>query len=180
MLRNLSPLRYQILTGILLTLLTICILSLTSSAKRPVGIKMTDNVNASDSITWYNMTDGHKLAVSENKILLVDMYTDWCYWCKVMDVQTYKDPVIIGKMNESYIAVKFNPEVEMNHIVGEDTLSSTQLLRLLNKGGRNPGYPTTYIWKNLDRNSDIKPYAGFIKPAQFGKILSEYATSDEQ
>lgn len=61
--------------------------------------------------TWYSFEEGYAKSVEEGKILLVDAYTDWCGWCKVMDRKTYADPAIIAKLNESFICVKFNPEL---------------------------------------------------------------------
>ncbi len=66
---------------------------------------------ASDSkeLEWLDFNAGMKKAAKEKKLVLVDMYTDWCGWCK-MDRDTYADPKIIEKINKHCVAVKFNPE----------------------------------------------------------------------
>ena len=33
-----------------------------------------------EKLTWYSMTDGFAKAKKEKKVLVVDVYTDWCYW----------------------------------------------------------------------------------------------------
>ena len=45
-----------------------------------------------------------------NKRFLVDVYTDWCGWCKVMDKKTFTDPALIAYLNDNFHVVKFNAE----------------------------------------------------------------------
>ena len=44
------------------------------------------------------------------KKIFVDVYTDWCGWCKRLDATTFANPEIIKYMNEHFIAVKLNAE----------------------------------------------------------------------
>ena len=39
----------------------------------------------SKTLVWLDFESGYKKAVAENKIILVDMYTNWCYWCNRTD-----------------------------------------------------------------------------------------------
>ncbi len=125
-------------------------------------------------LTWYTPTEGYNKAVKENKILLIDSYTDWCYWCKVMDKKTYADSSIIAKLNQYFVVVKFNPEVNATHQINGLTLNSDQLLDLLNLGGHNSGYPSTYFWKTLTDNNKISNYPGFREPDEFHGILNKF------
>ena len=55
-----------------------------SPKKKAVKKPSTANAQtAKNKITWYSMTDGFAKAKKENKMIVVDVYTDWCYWCKV-------------------------------------------------------------------------------------------------
>ncbi len=45
-------------------------------------------------------------AKKENKQVFLDCYTDWCYWCKVMDKETLTDTSVIGYLNRNYVCVK--------------------------------------------------------------------------
>ena len=49
-------------------------------------------------------------AKKEQKILLVDIYTDWCGWCKKLDRETYSSKDVQAKIAKDFIAVKINPE----------------------------------------------------------------------
>lgn len=134
----------------------------------------TSTQKAKNKITWYSMTDGFAKAKKENKMIVVDVYTDWCYWCKVMDQQTYGNEAIIKKMNKNFVAVKFNPEVNDKHIVNGETMSSDQLVAYLNKGGKVPGYPMTYVWKTLSDNASIAPYTGYLDTTTFNSVMNRY------
>ena len=53
----------------------------------------------------------------------IDMYTDWCGWCKRMDATTFKDSLIIEEINANYYAVKFDAEQKEDIVVGDSTYS---------------------------------------------------------
>ncbi len=145
-----------------------------SPKKQKTSIKKNNSKTIDSSIVWYNMTDGYAKAIKENKFLIVDVYTDWCYWCKVMDKETYADKAMAVKINTYAVAVKFNPEKNDKHIFDNDTLSSNQLLSFLNRGGRNSGYPTTFFWKSLKDQSKIASYPGYRKLDEFNEIVNSY------
>ena len=49
-------------------------------------------------------------AKKDKKIVLVDIYTDWCGWCKKLDRDTYSDKDVQARVAKDFIAVKINPE----------------------------------------------------------------------
>ena len=63
-----------------------------------------------DKIQW--MTWNEAVAANEKapKKIFVDVYTDWCGWCKKMDQTTFKDSAVIAMMSENFYAVKMNAE----------------------------------------------------------------------
>ena len=44
--------------------------------------------------------------------MIIDLYTDWCGWCKVMDRNTFTDSNVISHINENFVAIKFDAEYE--------------------------------------------------------------------
>ncbi|MGL5890459.1 MAG: DUF255 domain-containing protein, partial [Bacteroidia bacterium] len=44
-------------------------------------------------------------AQKENKYIFLDGFTDWCYWCKVMDKQTFPDKAVAELLNTKFISV---------------------------------------------------------------------------
>jgi tetratricopeptide (TPR) repeat protein len=51
-------------------------------------------------------------ARAEGKVILADMFTDWCVLCKDMDRETFGDPVLIRQMANEYVWLKLNTETE--------------------------------------------------------------------
>jgi thiol:disulfide interchange protein len=44
------------------------------------------------------------------KIVMVDLYTDWCGWCKKLDRDVYANPDVQAKIAKNFIPLKVNPE----------------------------------------------------------------------
>lgn len=54
--------------------------------------------------------DAVKKAHDENKYLMIDAYTDWCYWCKVMDKKTFANAEVGSFFQENVVAYKMDME----------------------------------------------------------------------
>ncbi len=61
-------------------------------------------------IKWYSIEEAAKLNKKKKKKFFIDLYTDWCGWCKKMDSNTFTDPIIAAYMNENFYPVKFDAE----------------------------------------------------------------------
>lgn len=61
-------------------------------------------------IKWMTWEQAAAANEKQPKKIFVDLYTDWCGWCKRMDATTFKDPAIVALMNEKFYAVKLNAE----------------------------------------------------------------------
>ncbi len=44
------------------------------------------------------------------KKIFMDIYTDWCGWCKKMDAETFERPEIAAYLNANFYPVKFDAE----------------------------------------------------------------------
>ncbi|EON79352.1 hypothetical protein ADIS_0154 [Lunatimonas lonarensis] len=69
---------------------------------------------AQEKINWYTFEEVIQLAEQNPKMILVDVYTDWCGWCKKMDKETFTDKQVIAYVNENFYAVKLNAENKKN------------------------------------------------------------------
>ena len=61
-------------------------------------------------VKWYTFEEAVKLNQTNPKKIFIDVYTDWCSWCKVMDRETFSHPEIAEYLNKYFYPVKFNAE----------------------------------------------------------------------
>ena len=131
-----------------------------SSAKKPEGM------------VWLDFESGYAKAIKENKILLVDVYTDWCGWCKVMDRKTYTNDTVLQYIKAHYVAVKMNPEKDHTYVLGDKTYSATELHAWLGYG-KTFGYPTTYFWLKPGSTEERYAAIGYNESWDFINILQQ-------
>lgn len=61
-------------------------------------------------IDWLSWEEAQVKMAEEPKLIFIDVYTDWCGWCKRMDKSTFLDAAVAEVVNEHFYAVKFNAE----------------------------------------------------------------------
>lgn len=61
-------------------------------------------------VKWMTFEEAVEKSKTEKRKIFIDVYTDWCGWCKVMDKNTFTDPKIAAILNEKYYPVKFDAE----------------------------------------------------------------------
>ncbi|MGY5352873.1 thioredoxin family protein [Wenyingzhuangia sp. IMCC45533] len=61
-------------------------------------------------VNWVSFEEAIALNKKNPKPIIVDVFTDWCHWCKVMDKKTYTNTTIIEYINKNFYAVKFDAE----------------------------------------------------------------------
>lgn len=59
---------------------------------------------------WYSIEEAENLNKQQPRKIMIDVYTDWCGWCKKMDAETFNHPVIAEYLNQNYYPVKLNAE----------------------------------------------------------------------
>src|SRR6266436_2389769 len=69
------------------------------------------SAGVSAAVDWGHDYDAAlEKAKKDKKLVMVDLYTDWCGWCKKLDKDTYSDKDVAAKLAKDFIAVKVNPE----------------------------------------------------------------------
>lgn len=63
-----------------------------------------------EKINWMTIEEAEAASKEEPRKLIIDVYTDWCGWCKRMDKTTFSNPVIVDYINNNYYAVKLDAE----------------------------------------------------------------------
>jgi thioredoxin-related protein len=57
-------------------------------------------------IEWYSYQDGMARGKFEKKAVFLHFTAEWCYYCEVMEKETFQDPAIISSLNENFISIK--------------------------------------------------------------------------
>ncbi|MFK8057689.1 MAG: thioredoxin family protein [Saprospiraceae bacterium] len=70
----------------------------------------TDPTAEAVDITWITWEEAVAANKTNPKKIIIDVYTDWCGWCKRMDATTFKDPKVEAYIAQNFYAVKFNAE----------------------------------------------------------------------
>lgn len=67
-------------------------------------------------INWMSLNKALELQKENPKKIMMDVYTNWCGPCKLLDKETFHNKDVVAYVNEHYYAVKFNGE-------GNETIS---------------------------------------------------------
>jgi thiol:disulfide interchange protein len=66
-----------------------------------------------DPVNWERDFDqALQKAKAGKKLVMVDIYTDWCGWCKKLDRDVYTNEQVEKKLARDFVSVKINPEKE--------------------------------------------------------------------
>ena len=135
------------------------------------------NVSAqkAEKVNWLTIEEALKLNAEAPRKILIDVYTDWCGYCKVMDAETFSHPVIAKYINEHFYAIKFNAESTEtvnfagHTFVNQKTPGSRRSTHQFATALEVTGYPTVvYFTGDLKM---IGPVPGFLKPEKMEPLL---------
>jgi len=111
-------------------------------------------------------------AARAGKPILIDVYADWCPWCRRIQQEVYTDSTLAAYVNARFIPVRLNGEIQSDTLRFRGyVISSAELARALGV----EGYPTTAF---LDAESEfLTRLPGFSPPDTYLPIL-EYLGSE--
>ena len=111
-------------------------------------------------------------AQRQEKFVMVDFYTDWCKWCKVLEEKTYPDPAVKKILDESFVFEKYNPEKAPRFTLDGRGYGGMDVARAFDVRG----FPTILF---MEKNgSKIGSIPGFVPPEVFVKILTFITSGD--
>lgn len=129
-----------------------------------------------ERIKWYSFEEAYKLNKTKPRKIFVDVFTDWCGWCKKMDNETFTNPVIVKYMNKNYYCVKLDAERKDSVVIDGVVFAnpnpngrrSTHKLAVdLLKG--NMSYPS-YVFLN-EKSQWITVINGYRQAKDFESII---------
>jgi thioredoxin-related protein len=116
-------------------------------------------------IEWVEFGTALDRAATEDKHIIIDFYTDWCGWCKVMDRKTYTDPRVMSLLHEGFVVSKVNAESSKRFRVGDRMMSGRELAREY----RVQSFPMTWFLK--PDGSPLANIPGYIDANRFVRAL---------
>jgi thioredoxin-related protein len=128
-------------------------------------------------VTWLTWEQVQIEQKKHPKKVFVDVYTDWCGWCKKMDATTFENPTIAKYMSENFYCVKFNAEANQDIMFKgqkygmEGRYNSLATFLLQNR----MSFPTTIYLDEEFNMINIVP--GYMDPKTAEQILSFHATN---
>ncbi|HUV37730.1 MAG TPA: thioredoxin fold domain-containing protein [Patescibacteria group bacterium] len=115
---------------------------------------------------WVSFNEGLARARKEQKPVVIDFYTSWCKWCKVMDERTFSKPEIAAYLGDHFVSIRINAESKTDRLDYEGkAYTPVELTRHF----RVTGFPSLAY---LDREGKlITVVPGFVPPETFLPLL---------
>ena len=116
-------------------------------------------------LTWSRWDAGLKEASSGNRFVLVDVYTDWCGWCRRMEADVYARPEVREYLSRRFVTVKLDAESDAPATYRTRRYSESSLASRFGVSG----YPTTIFLKpNGDHLVNVP---GYVPADRFLQLL---------
>ena len=145
-------------------ILIVCMVILTSAKV---------NLTNRDKLDWMEMNELSAQLKTESKPVLIDLYTNWCYWCKVMDKKTYTNAKVIAYISDHFYPVKLNAESKEMVQWKEKEYNYNNAYKIndfaLYATSGQLGFPATIIIPNT--HSELISIPGFLEPKEIEPIL---------
>lgn len=74
---------------------------------------------AQSRIKWITWEEAIERSKKEKRKIFIDIYTDWCGWCKKLDKTTFAQEDIADYINANYYPIKFDAEMERSVVLKE-------------------------------------------------------------
>lgn len=123
-----------------------------------------------DNIEWQQMNRALHLASDNDKMILIDVFAEWCPYCQRMQSEVYPDTEVEEQISKYFIPVRINTESDQELIYKGNRFTEAEFATAL----RFRSVPTTYFMNAEGEIVGQQP--GFLPVDVFVNLL-EYVGS---
>ncbi len=117
------------------------------------------------AVEWMSWDSGLARAATTDRPVLVDVYTDWCGYCRKMEREVYSREDVRGYLARRFVTVKVDAESSKPATVAARRLTESAIASRF----RVTGYPTTVFLKSNGEHLVNVP--GYIPADRFLLLL---------
>jgi thioredoxin-related protein len=130
----------------------------------------TPKAEEKSKLDWLALDAAVGKAKSQNKHVIVNVYTTWCGYCRLMDKQTFGDQEVAAHLRENFVLAKVNGESSSKvHWQGQE-MTEREFARAVGV----TGFPATYFLKpNAEMLGGV---SGYIRTPEF-LIYAKYVST---
>ena len=119
-----------------------------------------------EEIKWLTYDQAVTLSKKNPKPFFIDVYTDWCGWCKQMDKNTFSNQKIASYLNKRFYSIKLNAEKpDTVHYKGVAMTNGALAAKIFHASS----YPTT-VYLEGDETL-LQPIPGYQAPNDLYRII---------
>ncbi|HKP96338.1 MAG TPA: thioredoxin family protein [Fibrobacteria bacterium] len=121
---------------------------------------------AAETVKWKPFEKGLKDAAASKKYSFVDVYTDWCGYCKQLEATTLKAKPVLAELDKNFVSIRFNAE-------SEDVVTwkgKKMTMRELSANWGVEGFPTMLFLNS--KGEIIGSFASFAEADLMVKLLT--------
>ncbi len=129
------------------------------------------------NVAWQKPDSIEAMMLAEGRPVIVDVYTDWCYYCKVMDATTWRNDSVVNYLHQNFYAAKLDAETKetvkwfgREYAYKPQYKLNTLAIELL-RG--NIVYPSTVI---IPQKGEWQVIPGAMKPSEIELVLKYFGS----